>query len=123
MKVLLVQPKRHPIEVEIDGSLKSMYEILECETITATYPWEEPVALVTDDNGFFANKVPSRYVTELEQPIMGNFFICGIDEDDFCDLPDELMRKFKEQFWKPELIGFVGGKFTVIPIDDGTKPI
>ena len=124
MKVLLVRPKVHPVEMEIDGSLHSMYETLECDTITCTYPWPESyMALVTDDNGFFSDKIPSRYVKELEQPIMGNFLLCGLGYEDFTDLPDELMRKYKERFWKPELIGVLGGRLAVFPIDDDTEPM
>ena len=123
MKVLLVRPKEHPVEMEIDGSLESMYEALECDTITCTYPWPESyMVLVTDDNGFFSDKIPCRYVKELEQPIMGNFLLCGIKGEDFADLPADLMRKFKERFWMPEIIGLIGGGLAVIPIDDGTMP-
>ena len=121
MKVLMIRPRRHPVELEIEDTLEAMYEALECDTITASDPWEEPMALVTDDNGFFSNKQPCRYVKELEQPIMGNFFLCGISGEDFADLPADLMKRFKERFWKPELIGVVGGRLAVFPIDDGTK--
>lgn len=72
MKVLLVKPLEHPQVVEIEHTLDAMYRILECETITATYPREAPLALVTDDEGLFSDKIPSRYIRELEQPIMGN---------------------------------------------------
>ena len=41
MKVLLVKPLEHPQVVEIEHTLDAMYRILECETITAAYPWTE----------------------------------------------------------------------------------
>ena len=77
MKVLLIKPMEHPQVVDIENSLKEFYRILDCDCITATYPWEERAALVTDDNGLFTEKSFSRYIPELEQPIKGNFFICG----------------------------------------------
>ena len=77
MKVLLIKPMEHPQVVDIENSLKEFYRILDCDCITATYPWEECAALVTDDNGLFTEKSFSRYIPELEQPIKGNFFICG----------------------------------------------
>ena len=69
MKVLLIKPMEHPQVVDIENSLKEFYRILDCDCITATYPWEERAALVTDDNGLFTEKPFSRYIPELEQPI------------------------------------------------------
>lgn len=99
MKVLLIKPMEHPQVVDIENSLKEFYRILDCDCITATYPWEERAALVTDDNGLFTEKSFSRYIPELEQPIKGNFFICGLGEEDFAELPQDLIRKFRERFW------------------------
>ncbi len=122
MKVLLIKPMEHPQVVDIEDSLEEFYRILECNCITASYPWEDPVALVTDDNGLFTEKLFSRYVKELEQPIKGNFFICGLGEENFAELPEDMIRKYKERFWMPE--SFIGmfGKMTVIQMDDDTKP-
>lgn len=51
MKVLLIKPMEHPQVVDIENSLKEFYRILDCDCITATYPWEERAALVTDETG------------------------------------------------------------------------
>lgn len=99
MKVLLVEPMKHPQEINIQPELKEYYRILDCDCITATYPWVEPIALVTDDNGLFTDKLFSRYIPELQQAIRGSFFLCGIGEEDFTDLPPDLMEKFKKRFW------------------------
>ena len=45
MKVLLIKPMEHPQVVDIENSLKEFYRILDCDCITATYPWEERAAL------------------------------------------------------------------------------
>jgi len=113
----------HPQVVDIENSLKEFYRILDCDRITATYPWEaDAVALVTDDNGMFTEKPFSRYIPELEQPIKGNFFICGLGEEDFAELPQDLIRKFRERFWVPEAFVSMFGQMAVIQMDDGTKP-
>lgn len=95
MKVLLVEPMEHPKEIDIQPTLEEYYKVLDCDCITATYPWPEPVALVTDDNGLFTDKLFSRYIRELKQPIRGSFFLCGLGKEDFTDLPPELMDRFK----------------------------
>ena len=61
MKVLLVEPMEHPKEIDIQPTLEEYYKVLDCDCITATYPWPEPVALVTDDNGLFTDKLFRRY--------------------------------------------------------------
>lgn len=122
MKVLLIKPMEHPQVVDIENSLKEFYRILDCDCITAAYPWEDRTALVTDDNGLFTEKLFSRYIPELEQPIKGNFFICGLGEEDFAELPQDLIQKFRKRFWVPEAFVSMFGQMAVIQMDDGTKP-
>ena len=80
------------------------------------------MALVTDDNGLFTEKPFSRYIQELEQPIKGNFFLCGLGEEDFAELPEDLIRKYTKRFWVPEAFVSMFGHMAVIQMDDGTKP-
>ena len=122
MKVLLVEPMRHPREIDITPSLEEYYRILDCRCITAVYPWEEPLALVTDDEGFFTDKLFSRYIPEMGQPICGSFFLCGLGEENFADLPPELMKKFKEKFWNIQT--FIHTKCGLLTVEevDGTQP-
>lgn len=58
----------------------------------------------------------------VEQPIKGNFFICGLGEEDFAELPQDLIQKFRERFWVPEAFVSMFGQMAVIKMDDGTKP-
>ena len=122
MKVLLIEPMEHPKEIDIQPTLEEYYKVLDCDCITATYPWPEPVALVTDDNGLFTDKLFSRYIRELKQPIRGGFFLCGLGEDDFTDLPPELMDKFRKRFWNPELFVRTASGLPAIQTSDGTQP-
>lgn len=120
--MLLIKPMEHPQVVDIEDSLDEFYRILECDCITVTYPWADRVALVTDDNGGFTEKSFSRYIPELEQPIKGNFFLCGLGEENFTELPENLIRKYTERFWGPEAFVSMFGQMSIIRMDDGTKP-
>ena len=120
MKAILIEPMKHPKLVELDGSLASMYKALECDTITATYPWEEAIGLVTDDEGLYSGKPMNRYVKELEQGIVGNFLLCGLGREDFTDVPDDLIPKFMEMFWKPEQFLRTPFGLMVVQVDDGS---
>ena len=122
MKVLLIEPMEHPKEIDIQPTLEEYYKVLDCDCITATYAWPEPVALVTDDNGLFTDKLFSRYIRELKQPIRGSFFLCGLGKEDFTDLPPELMDRFRKRFWNPELFVQTASGLAVIQTSDGTQP-
>ena len=78
--------------VDIENSLQEFYRILDCDCITATYPWEERAALVTDDNGLFTEKSFSRYIPELEQPSRETSSSGGLGKEDFAELPQDLIR-------------------------------
>ena len=43
-------------------------------------------------------------------------------EEDFAELPQDLIRKFRERFWVPEAFVSMFGQMAVIQMDDGTKP-
>ena len=45
--------------------------------------------------------------------VAGNFFIVGLGESDFTDLPHELAERFAEQFRQPELFLREGDKIVV----------
>ena len=104
MKVLLIEPMEHPKEIDIQPTLEEYYKVLDCDCITATYPWPEPVALVTDDNGLFTDKLFSRYIRELRQPISTAAFACS------------------GMFWNPELFVRTASGLAAIQTSDGTQP-
>ena len=124
MKVLLIKPMEHPQVVDIDAKAlaKECCRVLECDIITVAFPWEDKTVLVTDDEGFFTHKPFSRYIKELGYPIIGNFLICGSGDEDLEELPEELICKYMECFWKPEIFINRKGKISITRVDDGTKP-
>ena len=103
MKVLLVEPLKHPRTVDIPSELEAMQKLVG-GYITAAYFWDDPVALITDDEGLLKPDRQWNRVIDEYNTIRGNFFICGIGEEDFTDLPDDLMEKYRKLFWEPEII-------------------
>lgn len=101
MKVLIVEPGKHPREADIPSGLKSLQETVG-GYIQAIYPFEDPVALVCDEEALFKDTEWNRYICE-GCAIKGTFFICGLGEEDFDDLPDTLMEKYKKRFYAPEV--------------------
>ena len=54
MRVLVVEPERRPEVQEIDNSLTTMQEIVG-GLIQPIYPFDEPVALICNDEGKLMN--------------------------------------------------------------------
>lgn len=114
MKILIVEPGKHPREADIDGSLKSLQETVG-GYIEALYPFEDLVAIVCDDEAKLKSDTEwNRMLPETGDVIKGTFFICGLGTEDFADLSPELMKKYKERFWNIELF---------IPTPRGLMPI
>ena len=53
--------------------------------------------------------------------VAGNFFIVGLGQNDFTDLPHELAEQFAERFRQPELFMRVDGKIVAAPMDEQTQ--
>lgn len=102
MKVLIVEPGKHPREADITHTLKTLQDTVG-GPIQAIYPFEDHVALVCDEEGLFKDTEWNRFICQ-GCVIKGTFFICGLTVEDFTDLPDDLMKKYKERFWYPEVL-------------------
>ena len=50
--------------------------------------------------------------------VAGNFFIVGLGQNDFTDLPHELAEQFEERFRQPEMFMRVDGKIVAAPMPD-----
>lgn len=105
MKVLIIKPGEEPYEEDIKHSLEGMQEIVG-GPIQAVYPYADPVAIVCNDEGKLEglplNRVLKDKQGKVYDVIVGTFFIAGLSDDDFTDLPPELMKKYKEKFKYPE---------------------
>lgn len=107
MNVLQINPGEHPRVIATDGSLKSM-QALVGGMIEAIYPFTDPVALVCNDEGKLLNMEPNRALRhpetgEVYDIICGPFFLCGLGDEDFDSLSEELIKKYEKMFHYPEL--------------------
>lgn len=101
MKIVLVEPGKEAREAEITGSLQEIQKLVD-GTIRAMYPWEDPVALVCNDEGKILGMSLNRVLEDYDV-IAGPFFICGIEGDHFCSLTGEQAKTYLEKFRQPEM--------------------
>lgn len=105
MKVVLVKPGKYPQITEIEPGLES-YQKIVGGYIQAVYPFENPVALICNEEGKLTDLTLNRALKDENGQVYGivagDFFICGLGEEDFCDLTDELAEIYSGVFHFPE---------------------
>ena len=121
MKILLVEPGRRPVLKEIDGSLKSMQQAVG-GTIQAIYPFDEPVALICNDEGKLLGLPLNRALRDKEgriyDVVAGTFFLCGVpsDSDRLESMPEGLVERYQKMFLTPEVFIRLNGRMNCIPV-------
>ena len=120
MRILVVEPGKKPEVRDIDGSLKSMQEIVG-GTIEAIYPWDDPVALICNDEGKLLGLPLNRALVDEDSGhvwdvVAGTFFLCGIpsDSDSFVSLSCEQLQKYQTLFSCPETILQINGQLVIL---------
>lgn len=117
MKILTIEPERYPREVDIEGTLESMQAAVG-GFIEAVYPYEDPVALVCNEEGKLSGLPLNRALRtddgEIYDVLAGTFFICGVGEENFGSLSPELMAKYTQKFSKAET--FMQGRNGIVAI-------
>lgn len=125
MKILRVEPEKSPEIVDMAGTLEALQAAVS-GYIEAVYPWEDPVAIICNDDGKFNGMAPNRALYNEDGEIMdiiaGTFLIVGLDEDDFAELSDEMAAKYAALFWTPEAFLRAGDRILVFPMGPDPDP-
>ena len=120
MQVVVVEPEKKPMVQDIDSDLKSMQKIVG-GSIQAIYPFDEPVALICNEEGKLLNLPLNRALRDDEGKvydiISGTFFLCAAppDSNHFAGLTDQQVKTYMEWFAMPEMFLNVGGDLFVLP--------
>ena len=104
--VLVVEPGEVPYVKEIDPGLASLQSEVD-GWIEAIYPFEDPVAVICNEEGKLNGLPLNRAIISEETGdtidiIAGKFLITGITHDNFGSLNDAQIKKFSEKFQYPE---------------------
>ena len=120
MQVIVVEPKKKPMVQDIGSDLESMQKIVG-GSIEAVYPFDEPVALICNEEGKLLNLPLNQALRdgdgEVYDIISGTFFVCAAppDSDHFAGLTDQQVKTYMERFDRPEMFLNVGGDLFVLP--------
>ena len=126
IRVLLVEPMEEPRLIEVENTLERLQGLVD-GYIEAVYPWDDPVAVVCDDEAIFNRKVPNRALLDDEgnpyDILKGTFFICGIGRDDFASISDAMAKKYTQLFRWPEMfMRTVDGHVAWLRVKSGESP-
>ena len=121
IRVLLVEPGKHPRLVEVEHTLQNLRKLVNGD-IEAVYPWADLIGLVCDDEGKLKRDTLPNRVLEDYDLLVGPFFLCGLGEEDFISISDELALKYAKKFWMPEQFSRTPKGMVVFRQDDGTEP-
>ena len=97
LTVLVVEPAKPPYVKQIPDTLQAMQEIVG-GNIDATYPFEDPVALVFNSEGKFSDLQPNRLLRlENGDPydvVCGTFFLAGLGGETFVSLTQDQLQRY-----------------------------
>lgn len=124
MWVVSVKPEMPAEIIEISKGLESLQQAVG-GYIEAVYPFEDPVALICNEEGKIQNLPLNRALYDesgkIYDVISGPFLITGIGRSDFCSLTERQAEKFMEYFRTPEQFVKVDGKISVRPMPTKAK--
>ena len=91
-------------------------------SIGASYPFEDPVAIVYNDDGKLMGLPLNRALRdengEMYDAVAGTFLVVGLGEEDFVSLSPELAQKYEQLFHQPEAFLKLGNRLLVLPVPD-----
>ena len=119
MNVLVVEPEKTPYMANIGSDLKAMQDAVG-GSIEPVYPFDEPVALVCNEDGKILGMKLNRALRDengvIYDIIAGKFLVCGLGEDDFTSLTPELAEKFKDSSHIQRFLK-LGSRIMAVPIE------
>ena len=120
LTVLVVEPKKEPYVKEIDPGLHALQAEVGGD-IAASYPFDDPVGLVLNDEGKLIGLDLNRSLRdehgEIYDIVAGTFLVVGLGEESFTSLPPELAQKYMEHFKRPELFASINGQVVSVPVE------
>ncbi|WP_419543416.1 DUF3846 domain-containing protein [Negativibacillus massiliensis] len=121
LDVLLVKPGMYPQAVQIGSELEDLQKAVGGD-IEAVYPYNEPVALIVNDEGKLNGSELNRALRDNEGQIYdivaGDFLVVGLGEENFASLSPQLMEKFEKEFHQPEMFVRMGRSIMALPLPD-----
>lgn len=120
LTVLVVEPMKEPYVKEIHPGLHALQAEVGGD-IAASYPFDDPVGLVLNDEGKLIGLDLNRSLRdehgEIYDIVAGPFLVVGLGPESFASLPPNMIQKYTEQFKRPELFASINGQIVSVPVE------
>ena len=120
LTVLVVESTKEPYVKEIDPGLHALQAEVGGD-IAASYPFDDPVGLVLNDEGKLIGLDLNRSLRdehgEIYDIVAGTFLVVGLGSESFASLPPDMIQKYTEQFKRPELFASINGQIVSVPVE------
>ena len=120
LTVLVVEPMKEPYVKEIAPGLHALQAEVGGD-IAASYPFDDPVGLVLNDEGKLIGLDLNRSLRdehgEIYDIVAGTFLVVGLGPESFASLPPDMIQKYTEQFKRPELFASINGQIVSVPVE------
>ena len=122
MRILVVEPGKKPEIQEIDSTLSAMQKLVG-GPIQAIYPFDDPAALVANEEGKLIGLPMNRVLWDksgkIYDIVCGTFFLCGLDEESFISLTNAQVEKFSKIYAVPDVFIKVADGLLVLTENHG----
>ena len=116
---VVVEPGKKPEIREIDSSLEGL-QALVGGYIQVVYPYEDPVAIVCNEEGKLEGQPLNRALRDEDGDIYdivaGTFAVVGLTDDSFGSLDGDLALRYAKLFEQPEQFAKLGDRIVAIPM-------
>ena len=119
LTVLVVEPKKEPYVKTIPSGLESLQHEVGGD-IETVYPFDDPVALIVNEEGKLENLPLNRGLYNDEGRLYditaGTMLVVGLGEENFASLSPELLEKYAVLYQQPEMFIRINKEMRVFPI-------
>lgn len=120
IKVVLCEPEKKARVTTVKNDLESLQKMVG-GYIEAVYPYEDPVAIICDEEGKINGKELNRALRneqgEIYDIIAGTFLVVGLGEEDFASLSGEYQEKYCRLFECPEMFFRIGSEIHAVKME------
>ena len=125
IQVVLCEPGKKARVTTIQNNLASLQKMVG-GYIEAVYPYEDPVAIVCNEegkiNGMDLNRALRDDGGKIYDILAGPFLVVGLGEEDFSSLSKEHQEKYQKLFEHPEMFFRVGNEIQAVQVESRDRP-
>lgn len=120
--VVACYPGKTATVIRIQNTLEAKQAFVGDGYIQAIYPFDDPVAIVCNEEGKLKGMEPCRALFaedgSIYDIIVGPFLICGLDDEGFVSLTPQQQKEYLAMFRHPQIFVMLNDEMIAIPYEE-----